>query len=90
MRFERRHAVLFLAIAAWNVVSYANFTQNLAEAYTSGESRPTGYWVAHVVLIVVNLLIAAVLGRLGFRVWRATGVTDGDSAVSGGRQESTS
>ena len=78
MKLERKHAVLFLAIAAWNVFSYANFTKNLLKAYQSGEDRPTGYWVAHSVLIVVNLVIAAVLGRLGFKVWRATRRTAAD------------
>jgi hypothetical protein len=78
VKLERKHAVLFLAIAAWNVFSYANFTKNLLEAYQAGEDRPTGYWVAHTVLIVVNLVIAAVLGRLGFKVWRATRGTADD------------
>ena len=73
MKLERKHAVLFLLISLWNVVSYANFTKNLLSAYQRGEDRPTGYWVAHSVLIVVNLGIAAVLGRLGVRAWRATG-----------------
>lgn len=73
MRLERKHAVLFLLIALWNVVSYANFTKNLLGAYQRGEDRPTGYWVAHSVLIVVNLAVAAVLGRLGVRAWRAAG-----------------
>ena len=72
MKLERKHAVLFLLIAAWNVVTYANFAKNLLEASQRGEDRPTGYWVAHIVLIVVNLVVAAVLGRLGFRAWRAT------------------
>lgn len=72
MRFERKHAALFLAIAAWNIVSYANFSRNLLEAYLAGEERATGYWVAHSVLIIVNLLIAVVLARLGLRVWRST------------------
>ena len=73
MKFERKHAVLFLAIALWNLVTYATFTKNLAAAHASGEDRPTGYWVAHIVLIVVNLVIAAVLGRLGVKAWRSTG-----------------
>ncbi|MGH3365327.1 MAG: SCO4848 family membrane protein [Nocardioidaceae bacterium] len=73
MKLERKHAVLFLLIAAWNVLSYANFAKNLAEAAASGADRATGYYVAHIVLIVVNLVIAAVLGRLGWKVWRATG-----------------
>ena len=73
MLLQRKHAVLFLAIAAWNVFSYATFTRNLAAAHARGEDRPTGYWVAHIVLIIVNLLIAAVLARLGAKAWRATG-----------------
>ena len=71
MILRRKHALLFLAIAAWNVFSYATFTKNLLRAHASGEDRPTGYWVAHTVLIVVNLVIAAVLGRLGVQAWRA-------------------
>jgi hypothetical protein len=72
MKLQRKHAVLFLAIAAWNVFSYANFAKNLLNAHQRGEDRPTGYWVAHIVLIVVNLGIAAVLGRLGIKAWRST------------------
>ena len=72
MKLERKHAVLLLAIAAWNLFSYGNFAKNLYRARAAGEDRPTGYWVAHIVLIVVNLVIAAVLGRLGVRSWRAT------------------
>lgn len=71
MRFERRHAALLLGVAAWNVVTYAMFTRNLWAAHAAGEDRPAAYWVAHTVLIVVNLAIAAVLGRLGWRAWRA-------------------
>lgn len=72
MTLTRKHAVLFLAIAAWNVLSYANFSRNLFEAWASDADRPAGYYVAHIVLIVVNLLIAVVLGRLGIRAWRST------------------
>ncbi|HEU4515592.1 MAG TPA: hypothetical protein VFR87_20965 [Nocardioidaceae bacterium] len=72
MTFERKHAVVFLLISAWNVLSYANFAKNLYETAASGADRATGYYVAHIVLIVVNLVIAVYLGRLGWRVWRAT------------------
>lgn len=67
----RRHAGVLMLIAAWNVLTYANFTRNLLGAWAAGEDRPTGYWVAHSVLIVVNLLIAVVLARWGWRAWRA-------------------
>jgi hypothetical protein len=72
VRLERKHAVLFWAIAVWNVWTYVTFAKNLAGAHAAGEDRPTAYWVAHVVLIVVNLVIAVVLARLGVRAWRAT------------------
>ena len=43
MKFERKHAVLLLGIAAWNVFSYATFARNLSAAHARGEDRPTGY-----------------------------------------------
>lgn len=85
MRLERKHAVLFLAIALWNVLSYANFTRNLVETAASGEDRAAGYYVAHAVLIVVNLAIAAVLARLGWKAWRATGSDRTSEPVGTGR-----
>jgi hypothetical protein len=72
MRFERRHAVLLLAVAVWNVVTFTTFARNLWAAYGSGEDRPSGYWVAHTVLIVVNFVIAALLGSLGWKALRAS------------------
>jgi len=72
MRFERRHGVLLLAVAVWNVVTFGMFARNLYAAYAAGEDRATGYWVAHSVLIVVNVGIAAVLGRLGWKVLRGS------------------
>ena len=69
MRFERKHAVVLLLIAAWNVVTYARFTKALVDTQ---EDRPTGYYVAHSILIVVNILIAAVLGRWGWQALKAS------------------
>ena len=76
MKLERKHAWLLLAIAAWNVVIWLTFARNLSDAYSSGEDRPTGYWVAHTVLIVVDLVIAVVLARLGLKGLRTTRTTD--------------
>jgi len=72
VKFERKHAVLLLAVAAWNVVTFGTFARNLWAAYESGEDRATGYWVAHSVLIVVNFVIAGVLGTLGWKALRST------------------
>jgi hypothetical protein len=71
VKFERKHALLLLAVAVWNVVTFGTFARNLWAAYESGEDRATGYWVAHSVLIVVNFLIAGVLGSLGWKALRA-------------------
>lgn len=76
MKLERRHAWLLLGIAAWNVVIWLTFARNLSDAYADGEDRATGYWVAHTVLIVVDLVIAAVLARLGLKALRATRAAD--------------
>ncbi len=67
MKLERKHALVLLAVAVWNVLTYARFTKALVQ---TEEDRPTGYYVAHGVLIVVNLLIAAVLGTWGVRALR--------------------
>lgn len=77
MRFERHHAWLLLGIAAWNVVIWLTFARNLSDAYADGEDHPTGYWVAHSGLIVVDLVIAAVLIRLGLKALKATRTVDG-------------
>jgi hypothetical protein len=67
VRLQRKHAAILLGVAVWNVLTWSNFAKNLAET----EGRPTGYYVAHTGLIVVNLAIAAVLGSLGYRAWKA-------------------
>lgn len=72
MKFERKHALLLLAVAAWNVFSFGNFAKNLYQAYDAGEDRAAGYWIAHTVLIVVNFVIAGLLGLLGWKALRAT------------------
>ena len=72
MKLERKHAILLLAVAAWNVITFGNFAKNLYSAYESGEDRAAGYWIAHSVLIVVNFLIAALLGSLGWKALRST------------------
>ncbi len=69
MKLERKHALVLVAVAVWNVVTYAQFTKALVQ---TEEDRPTGYFVAHGILIVVNLVIAAVLGTWGVKALRAS------------------
>ena len=69
MKLERKHAVVLLLVAVWNVLTYARFTKALVETQ---EDRPTEYYVAHSILIVVNVVIAAVLGRWGWQALKAS------------------
>lgn len=67
MTVSRRVAGFLLAVAAWNVYIWLAFARNLG----GDEGRPTEFYVVHALLIVVNLMIAAALGVLGWRLWRA-------------------
>ncbi len=67
MTLTRRHAWILFAIAAWNLVIWSTFIKNLIE----DSGRTTGFYVAHTVLIAVDLLIAVVLALLGWKIWRA-------------------
>lgn len=82
MRFRRSHAWLLIGVAVWNVFIWVTFAKNLAAAHAAGEDRPTGYWVAHSVLIVVDLGIAVVLGSLGLKALRATRRADSDQPAA--------
>ena len=72
MTFQRKHGLFLLGLALWNFVTWGMFTKNLYAAHAAGEDRPTGYWVAHTVLIVTNLLLGGVLATWGARVLRRT------------------
>ena len=70
MKFERKHAFLLIGVAIWNFFTWATFAKNLSAAHSSGEDRPAAYWIAHTVLIVVNVIIGAILGGLGLKALR--------------------
>ena len=72
MQFEKKHARLLLGVSLWNFVTWGVFLKNLSAAYSAGEDRPAGYWIAHSILTVVNLIIAGILGSLGWKALRST------------------
>jgi predicted Fe-Mo cluster-binding NifX family protein len=73
VKLERKHALVLIGIAVWNVVTYVTFIKNLAGT----EGRPKGYYIAHTVLIVVNLVIAAVLGKWGYQALKSARTAKG-------------
>jgi hypothetical protein len=72
VKFERKHAVTLLAVAVWNLITWSRFIKALATT----NDKPTGYYVAHTILIIVNFVIAGVLGRWGWQALRASRSAD--------------
>ena len=68
MTVSRRVAWFLLAVALWTAFVWITFIRNLAKDH----GRPTGFYVAHTVLIVVDLAIAVGLGVIAVRALRAT------------------
>lgn len=68
MKLERKHALVLLAVAVWNVLTWSRFIKALIDS----DNEETGYYVAHSVLIVVNFAIAVVLGRWGWQALKAS------------------
>jgi hypothetical protein len=62
---------LLISVAIWNFFIWITFAKNLSAAHSRGEDHPSGYWVAHTVLIIVDLVIGAVLGFVGLKALRA-------------------
>jgi hypothetical protein len=67
----RRTGWFLVAVAIWNFFIWLTFAKNLYQAHADGEDRATGYWVAHSVLIVVDLALGVVFAVLGVRMLRA-------------------
>lgn len=70
MKFEKKHAWLLIGTGIWNFWVWGTFIKNLAAAHARGEDHPQGYYIAHSVLIVVDLLLGAVLLGLGVKALR--------------------
>ncbi len=77
--------MFLVGVAVWNILTYTMFTKNLFFNDAPGEpDRPTGYYVAHTVLIVVNMAIALVLAPLGWRALKAhRAAASGDAKTPG-------
>jgi hypothetical protein len=72
VKLERRDGALLVVIGVWNIVIWSNFAKNLRKTALDPEQhRPLPYYIAHVVLIVVNSIIGGVLAALGLKAFRS-------------------
>lgn len=71
MRLEKKHGALLLVIGVWNIVIWSQFAKNLGKTALDPErERPAPYYIAHGVLIVVDVIIGGLLGALGVKALR--------------------
>jgi hypothetical protein len=68
MTLSRRSARFLIGVAVWNAVTYTVFIKNVW--FNGPRDRPTGFYVAHSILVAVNFAIAAVLAPMGWRALR--------------------
>jgi hypothetical protein len=66
MRMSRKVAVFLLGLAAFMIVQWVMLAFNMQPG------RPTAFYVVHGTLIVVNLVLAVVLGVIGWRGLRSS------------------
>ena len=64
---EKKHGLLLVAVGLWNILIWSNFAKNLVRTARSGEQRPLGYYIAHAVLVVVDVALGGLLGYLGVK-----------------------
>lgn len=67
----RRVAGFLVALAAFMIFEWINLGFNLADGH------PTAFYVVHGILIAVNLILALVIGVIGWRAWRRAEPEDG-------------
>lgn len=66
MKIEKKDGAILLGIGLWNLVIWTNFGKNLVRTARDPEqSRPKPYYIAHAVLIVVDVLLGGLLIKLG-------------------------
>ncbi|MBO0843200.1 MAG: hypothetical protein J2O46_08445 [Nocardioides sp.] len=66
MKIEKQDGAILLGIGLWNLVIWTNFGRNLVRTARDPEqSRPKPYYIAHAVLIVVDVLLGGLLIKLG-------------------------
>jgi hypothetical protein len=68
MKISRRSAGFVLGLAAFMIFEWLMLAKNLG----SGPARPTAFYVVHGILVAVNVVLAIVLGIIGWRAWRAS------------------
>ncbi|HZE34542.1 MAG TPA: hypothetical protein VE198_24290 [Actinoallomurus sp.] len=68
MNISRLASGFVLGLAAFMIFEWLMLAKNLG----SGPARPTAFYVVHGILVCVNIMLAIVLGTIGWRAWRSS------------------
>lgn len=72
MVMSRGVSVFLLLVGVWTWAIWPNFLKNIWKDERSWADGPTSFFLVHLVLVVVSLLIGTAVGALGWRGWRAS------------------
>ncbi|WP_131745535.1 SCO4848 family membrane protein [Frankia sp. Cppng1_Ct_nod] len=71
MTLSKRAAWFLVAVGVWSWVIWPAFLKNIWADDRSWDDGPTGFFLVHLVLTAVSLVIGTVVGWLGVRGVRA-------------------
>lgn len=72
MVMSRRVSAFLLAVGVWTWAIWPNFLKNIWKDERSFHDGATSFFLVHLVLVVVSLLIGTAIGVIGWRGWRAS------------------
>jgi hypothetical protein len=71
VRLSRGWSVFLVAFGVWSWVIWPTFLKNIAQDPRSFTGdRPHAFFIVHLVLTVVSLVLGTVIGWLGVSGWR--------------------
>lgn len=71
MQLSRRASWFLIAFAAWSWFIWVTLVKNIWHDSRSWSHGPTGFFIVHVVLAAISLVLGTAIGRLGWRGLRA-------------------
>jgi hypothetical protein len=72
---SRRVSGFLVAFGVWSWWIWPTFLRNIWKDDRSFHHGPTGFFLVHLVLVVVSLALGTAIGWLGVRGWRAARIT---------------
>ncbi|GAB2968286.1 SCO4848 family membrane protein [Nocardioides montaniterrae] len=72
MTIGRKHGWFLVGVAIWSFVIWGRFIKALLDEHAKGTPEPHGYYAAHTVLIIINMILGLVFLVWGVRVLRGS------------------